>query len=165
MIINQDNTRNVLINIRRIYKNYNLLKLLAKSSTRVQISNDFYWRYILHNPIPSLSDICKHLIYTNFFYVYKGENYYIKYAIFPSKRHIKECQIYNSIIRKESNIIKDADYDRLFNDYDANKLFYNINVFKKYFKEFYDYYSKPENLVEILDKDSLVKWLEMYTKL
>lgn len=165
MIINQDNTRNVLINIRRIYKNYKLLKLFAKSSTRLQIQNDSYWRSILHNSTPRLSDICKHLIYTDFFYIYKEENYYIKYSIFPSKRHIKECQIYNNIIRKESNIIKDADYDRLFNYYDANKLFYNINIFKKYFEEFYDYYSKPENLVEILDKDTLFKWLEMYTKL
>lgn len=165
MRINHDNNRNVLINIKRIYKNYNLLKSFAKSSTRISIPNDSYWRYILHNSSPSLSDICKHLIYTDFFYVYKSEDYYIKYAIFPNKRHIKECQIYNSIIRKESNRIKDADYDRLFNDYDANKLFYNINVFKKYFEEFYDYYSKPENLVEILDKVSLFKWLETYIKL
>ena len=165
MRINQDNNRNVLINIRRIYKNYNLLKLLAKSSTRVSIPNDSYWRHILHNSHPSLSDICKHLIYTDFLYVYKGENYYIKYAIFPSKRHIKECQIYNGIIRKEFNRIKDVDYDRLFNEYDVNKIFYNINVFKKYFEEFYNYYSKSENLVEILDKDSLFKWLEIYTKL
>lgn len=165
MEINRDNNKNVLINIRRIYKNYNLLKSLARSSTRMTIPNDSYWRYILDNSSPSLSDVCKHLIYTDFFYVHKGENYHIKYGIFPSKRHIKECQIYNSIIRREFNKIKDTDYDRLFRDYGADKLFYNANAFKNFFEEFYNYFCKPKNLVRILDKDSLFESLKTYIKL
>lgn len=165
MIINNINNRNVLLNIRRIYKNYKLLKLLSKTALNIKIINNFYWSYILDNFSPSLSDVCKHIIYTKFCYVHTEKNYYIKYGLFPTKLHIKEFQIYNNIIRREFNKEKVIQYDDLFVKYHVDKVFANVDIFKSCFEEFYEYYCNSKHLIEILNEDSIFKSLEEYTKL
>lgn len=165
MEINSDNNRRVLTNIRRIYKNYNLLKSLARSSVSMKVPNDRYWSFMLGNPSPSLSDICKHLIYTKFFYVYERENYYTKRELFPLRMHIAEYQVYSMIIRHELNRTSDIQFDYLFEKYQAERLFQGTDSFKHYFEEFYEYYCKPGVLVELLDKDSIIEALGRYGKL
>lgn len=166
MEITSDNNRRVLSNIRRVYKNYDLIKSLAKLSTNVKVINDFYWTVILHNQSPSLSDVCKHLINT-YTFVYKKENYFIKSEIFPGKWFLKTCQVYSNIIRREFNkkTLDSVNYDLLFIKYQANKLFATVDVFRKDFEEFYEHYCSSEDLVKILDRNLIFESLKQYHEL
>lgn len=152
-------------NLKSIIENYNVLKYWAKHGTSIQVKDEkYYWRWYLSTRRPTLSDVCKHLIYSWCTGCCKAEDYLKKYEMIPTKWHIKQVYCFLSILKHE-DINDETNYENLFIKYNADRLYYYARTFENDFKRAIERYTNNSFVVKSLENPLAEKELEKYSKL
>lgn len=171
MIITCDKNRCVIANMRRINKNYNVIKYWSRKGSNIKLKeNDRYiWRFDTKQPY--LADISKKILYS-WITTAKPDVFDYKFEMIPSKWHVKQAQLISKIIRKEfahafNNTIKEIDielnFKELFEKYkEAKEIYANTDIFETNFINFYNRYGKENYVVELLNIDTFKDNVKKY---
>lgn len=170
MLLTSDKNRCLLENMRRIVNNYNVIKYWAKLGVNIKL-NDQYWKWKFNTATPSLSDVCKHILYTWVKLAHPSKFEY-KMEMIPGKWECKFALMMSSISKKEflfetryQSKEFNIDYNYLYSKYNGDKLFANVDIFKAYFDKFYNIYANEEYKVKELKKDTFKDEVKAYCKL
>lgn len=151
-------------NLKAIIENYKVLKYWSKYGTNILVKDEHYdWKWFLNSKQPTLSDICKHLIYSWCRCSCIG-NRLKKYEMIPSKWNVKQAYCFLSIVKHE-NVDDNSDYEELFKKYKGDELYTNAKIFESDFKEFVERYANNLNIVKLLEKPLTEKELLKYKNL